>query len=180
MKNQKVSSNRPETSKEKILRSFSEDPGSVDIQKPLKPPLTIYDENPFTAGKDINVITIGKGVIFSGKVIKAESVILEGAADGEIFARTVEISAAGSLDGSVKCDALIVAGTFSGEAAVVAGLSVTSTGKIEGKISYGSLSVEEGGVVLGSLEQSNGANAPSSLNEKVSDTAAQTEHQKRK
>ena len=33
------------------------------------------------------------------------------------------------------------------------GLSVNRTGRIEGKISYGSLSVEDGGAVLGTLEQ---------------------------
>ena len=40
------------------------------------------------------------------------------------------------------------------------GLSVIRTGRIEGKISYGSLSVEDGGAVLGTLEQSETKNIP--------------------
>jgi cytoskeletal protein CcmA (bactofilin family) len=160
MKNINLSRKRPETSKESVLRLSPEGSNSVDIRRPLTPPLTAYDEAPLHTSKDMNVITIGQGVIFYGKVIKAESVVLEGTADGEILAGTVDISAAGSLDGNVKCDTLIVAGAFSGEATVVGGLSVKRTGRIEGKISYGSLSVEDGGAVLGTLEQSETKNLP--------------------
>ena len=59
-------------------------------------------------------------------------------------------------------------GTFSGEAAVTGSLSVKSTGRIEGKISYGSLAVEAGGAVLGTLEQGETKNlSPTPLEEFV-------------
>ena len=153
MKNNSVSSKRPEPSKEPVLKSFSESSNSVDIPASHRAPLPFYDETPTFVAKDTKVITIGTGVVFSGKVIEADNVKLEGKADGEITARTIELSSAGSLDGNVKCDTLIVAGTFSGEASVAGSLSVKSTGKIAGKISYGSLDVEAGGAVLGTLEQ---------------------------
>mgnify|MGYP001202825858 CR=1 FL=1 len=152
MKNNNVFSKRPEISKEQVLKSFSESTNSVDIPAPHSPPLPVYNERSPTVAKDNKVISIGTGVVFSGKVIEADNVKLEGTADGEITAKTVEISAAGSLDETVQCDTLIVAGTFSGEATVANSLSVKSTGRIEGKISYGSLSVEAGGAVLGTLE----------------------------
>ena len=69
------------------------------------------------------------------------------------MAKTVEISSAGSPDGTVQCDTLIVAGAFSGEATILGSLSVKVTGRIAGEISYGSLCVEDGGAVLGNLEQ---------------------------
>jgi cytoskeletal protein CcmA (bactofilin family) len=152
MRSNNVFSKRPETSKEQVLKSLSESSNSVDIPAPHNLPLSVYNERPPTVAKDNKVITIGTGVVFSGKVIEADNVRLEGTADGEITAKTVEISAAGALDGTVQCDTLIVAGTFSGEATVASSLSVKSTGRIEGKISYGSLSVEAGGAVLGTLE----------------------------
>jgi len=40
----------------------------------------------------MSLITVGQGVIFSGKGIKADSVILERTADAEILAKTVESS----------------------------------------------------------------------------------------
>ena len=160
MRTNNASSKRPETSKEPDLKSFSESSELVDIPAPHSPPLSVYNESPPTVAKDNKLISIGTGVVFSGKIIEADNVKLEGTADGEIIAKTVEISAAGSLDGTVKCDTLIVAGAFSGEATVVGGLSVIRTGRIEGKISYGSLSVEDGGAVLGTLEQSETKNIP--------------------
>jgi len=160
MRTNNASSKRSETSKEPSLKPFSESSESVDIPSPHSPPLSVYNESPPTVAKDNKLITIGTGVVFSGKVIEADNVKLEGIADGEISAKTVEISAAGSLDGTVQCDTLIVAGAFSGEATVVGGLSVKRTGRIEGKISYGSLSVEDGGAVLGTLEQSQTKNLP--------------------
>ena len=160
MKNNNVSRKRSATPKGQVLKSFSESTNSVDIPAPHSPSLPVYNERPPTVAKDNKVISIGTGVVFSGRVIEADNVKLEGIADGEIIAQTVEISAAGSLDGTVKCDTLIVAGAFSGEATVVGGLSVIRTGRIEGKISYGSLSVEDGGAVLGTLEQSETKNIP--------------------
>ena len=160
MRTNNASSKRSETSKEPGLKPFSESSESVDIPSPHSPPLSVYNEGPPTVAKDNKLITIGTGVVFSGKVIEADNVKLEGIADGEIIAKTVEISAAGSLDGTVQCDTLTVAGAFSGEATVVGGLSVKRTGRIEGKISYGSLSVEDGGAVLGTLEQSETKNLP--------------------
>jgi len=160
MRTNNASSKRSETSKEPSLKPFSESSESVDIPSPHSPPLSVYNESPPTVAKDNKLITIGTGVVFSGKVIEADNVKLEGIADGEISAKTVEISAAGSLDGTVQCVTLNVAGAFSGEATVVGGLSVKRTGRIEGKISYGSLSVEDGGAVLGTLEQSQTKNLP--------------------
>ena len=161
MKNNSVSSKRPNPSKEPVLKSLSESSNSVDIPAPHRTPLPVYDETPPSVAHETKVITIGSGVVFSGKVIEADNVKLEGKADGEITAKTVELSAAGSLDGNVKCETFIVAGTFTGEAAVTGSLSVKSTGKIEGKISYGSLAVEAGGAVLGTLAQGEAKSLPS-------------------
>ena len=106
--------------------------------------------------------------MLTGGIIEADHVQLEGTADGEITAKTVELSAVGALDGNVQCETIIVARTFSGEAAVTGSLSVKSTGRIEGKISYGSLAVEAGGAVLGTLEQGETKNlSPTPLEEFV-------------
>ncbi|PPR11897.1 MAG: hypothetical protein CFH41_00773 [Alphaproteobacteria bacterium MarineAlpha11_Bin1] len=176
---------RPSTKKSRIAqesttRSLTSRPDPLNIVETSSLAISIVEEAVTHTANGANTLTVGGGVTFSGKVIKANSVILEGAADGEIFAKTVEISTEGSHDGKVECHTLIVGGSFTGEAAVVESLSVKSSGKIEGKISYGSLAVEEGGVVLGTLRQSNGENEPSRLDEHVSDTTAQTEYQNRK
>ena len=129
-KNNNVSSKRSETSKEQVLKSFSESSNSVDIPAPHSLPLSVYDERSTTVAKDNKLIIIGTGVAFSRKVIEADTVKLERTADGEITEKTVEISSAGSLDGNVRCNALIVAGTFSREATVASSLSVLSSAQV--------------------------------------------------
>ena len=168
MKNNTTSSKRAEIFNASPLKGSVETSGTVDSPVTYRSPLPAYEEISRAAEKDTKVITIGKGVVFSGKVIEADHVKLEGKADGEVTAKTVELSSSGSLDGNVKCDTFIVAGAFSGEATVSGSLSVKSTGKIEGKISYGSLAVEAGGAVLGTLEHGETKNlSPTPLEEFV-------------
>ena len=125
----------------------------IEIPEPIHPPIRVSDTiaTPLTGGE--NILTVGEGVTFSGKVIEADSIVLQGSADGDINARSVEISASGSLTGTVSCEILDIAGVFSGKASVVDGLSIRKTGRIDGEIRYGSLAVEKGGVVLGTLDQ---------------------------
>jgi cytoskeletal protein CcmA (bactofilin family) len=92
--------------------------------------LSVYDERSPTVAKDNKLIIIGTGVVFFRKVIEADNVKLERTADGEITEKTVEISSAGTLDGNVRCNALIVAGTFSREATVASSLSVLSSAQV--------------------------------------------------
>ena len=168
MKNNSASSKRAEAVKEPALKAFSESANKVDMPAPHRTPLPVYDEIPSSVARETKVITVGTGVVLSGRIIEADHVKLEGTADGEITAKTVELSAAGSLDGNVQCETFIVAGTFSGEAAVTGSLSVKNTGRIEGKISYGSLAVEAGGAVLGTLEQGERKNlSPTPLEESL-------------
>ena len=167
MKNNGTTGKRAEMSKAPVLKGLVETSGTVDNPTPYRSPLPAYEGISRAPAEDTKVITIGKGVVFSGKVIEADHVKLEGKADGELAANAVELTSSGSLDGNVKCDTFIVAGAFSGEATVSGSLSVKSTGKIEGKISYGSLAVEAGGAVLGTLEQPETADLPDTPPEKL-------------
>ena len=166
MKNNGASSKRSEIFNASPLKGSVATSGMVDNPTPSRTPLPAYEGMSRAPAEDTKVITIGKGVVFSGKVIEADHVKLEGKADGELTAKTVELSSSGSLDGNVKCDTFIVAGAFSGEATVSGSLSVKSTGKIEGKTSYGSLAVEAGGAVLGTLEQPETKDLPDTPPEK--------------
>ena len=126
---------------------------SISIPEVNRQPISV-EYRPYAASSEKNkLLSIGEGVRFAGKVLEADSVVLQGTAEGEIKARSLEISATGSLTGTVSAETMTVAGTFSGDALVVGGLNVASSGYIDGKISYGTLSVERGGIVLGTLEQ---------------------------
>ena len=138
---------------ELILGSQAKTSGFVEVTRPSTPALSITDVPVALLKKGANVLGVGEGVTFSGKVVEADTVILEGTADGEIIARSVEISMSGSLTGTVNTENLIVAGVFSGDANVSGSLSVKSTGQVGGKVFYRKLAIEEGGIVIGTLER---------------------------
>ena len=88
MKNNTTSSKRPEIFNASALKGSVETPGTTDRPTPYRTPLPAYDAISRAPAEDTKVITIGKGVVFSGKVIEADHVKLEGKADGKIASRT--------------------------------------------------------------------------------------------
>jgi hypothetical protein len=78
MRTNNASSKRPETSKEPDLKSFSESSELVDIPAPHSPPLSVYNESPPTVAKDNKLISIGTGVVFSGRLSRRITSNLKG------------------------------------------------------------------------------------------------------
>ena len=100
-----------------------------------------------------NILSIGNGVVLSGKVVEADQVVIQGSVDAEINAHSVEVMVDGSLTGSIKTNIFSVSGSFTGNAQVFGALTIQKGGTIEGDVSYGSLSVENGGLVFGTLSK---------------------------
>ena len=88
MKNNGASSKRPEIFNASALKGSVATSGMVDNPTPSRTPLSAYEGISRAPAEDTKVITIGKGVVFSGKVIAADHVKLEGKADGELTAKT--------------------------------------------------------------------------------------------
>ena len=139
------SPNTVETSKQKI---YETDEDSLTIINNILP----------SAAKAENILSIGNGVVLSGKVVEADQVVIRGSVDAEINANSVEIMGDGSLTGSIKTNIFFVSGRFVGNAQVAGALTIQKGGVFEGDVSYGSLSVENGGLLFGTL--SNPENKP--------------------
>ena len=88
MKNNGASSKRSELFNASPLKGSVATSGMVDNPTPYRTPLPAYEGISPAPAEDTKVITIGKGVVFSGKVIEAENVKLEGKADGKIASKT--------------------------------------------------------------------------------------------
>ena len=88
MKNNGASSKRSEIFNASPLKGSVATSGMVDNPTPSRTPLPAYEGISRAPAGDTKVITIGKGVVFSGKVIEADNVKLEGKADGKIASKT--------------------------------------------------------------------------------------------
>ena len=110
-----------------------------------------------------SVLSIGNGVVFSGKIVEADKVIIHGYVDAEINARSVDVAPEGSLTGTTTTADLLISGTFRGNAQVTEKLTIEKGGSLEGDVSYGKLSIESGGLLFGKVSRSEDARAKKSL-----------------
>jgi cytoskeletal protein CcmA (bactofilin family) len=70
-------------------------------------------------------------------------------------------SARASSRGSAEIESADISGRFDGDLVVRQRLTIRATGKVLGKIRYGQLEVERGGVISGTLEAlADGASVP--------------------
>ena len=110
-----------------------------------------------------SVLSIGNGVVLSGKIVEADRVIIHGSVDAEINARSVDVAAEGSLTGTTATADLSISGTFRGNAQITGKLTIEKGGSLEGDVCYGELSVESGGLLLGNVSRSEDARTKKSL-----------------
>ena len=100
-----------------------------------------------------SILSIGKGVILSGKIVEADQVIIHGSVEAEVSANSVEVMSEGSLKGSINPRVLSVSGICKGEAEVSGTLTVQNGGCFEGDVTYDEISVERGGMLSGTLSK---------------------------
>ena len=98
-----------------------------------------------------SILSIGNGVILKGRVVEAGHIIIHGCVEAEINANSVEVMEDGSCQGSIKTCDLSVSGSFKGNAEVSGNLIIQNGGSLDGDVTYGSISVERGGVLVGAL-----------------------------
>ena len=97
---------------------------------------------------------IGPDALLEGKLYAPKGEVhIEGTFKGDVVSSgTVVVAEGGSVEGSVKAENLYVYGTIKGTVDVSGHLIVGSKGVIDGDVVYGTLTVEDGGRVLGSMK----------------------------
>ncbi|HNB27055.1 MAG TPA: polymer-forming cytoskeletal protein [Alphaproteobacteria bacterium] len=66
--------------------------------------------------------------------------------------RSIDIAASGQFKGSADIESADISGRFDGDLTVHGRLTVRATGKVFGKVKYGQLEVERGGIISGTVE----------------------------
>ena len=88
-----------------------------------------------------------------GELKMPGNVIIMGAFTGSIISRTLEIFKDGKAFGSIEAENVTIAGYFEGELACSGLLTIAKTGTVKGKLAYGALSVELGGLLEAEIFQ---------------------------
>jgi cytoskeletal protein CcmA (bactofilin family) len=98
-----------------------------------------------------NVAYIGAGVTLKGEISVPDIIIVDGAIEGDVSARFVQVGQGGAIRGAVRATEADIAGWISDQIEVKQLLAVRATGRVEGKVTYGEIELARGAVVAGDL-----------------------------
>ena len=118
-----------------------------------------YDENinkeitePTKKIKENSSLIIGEGATIKGEIVEENEITIHGNVDGDIQCKDLIVGKTGSVKGKIKADTLNVEGSIEGEIQVKELLKLMSSSYVSGKITYGSLQINEGGKLVGEIE----------------------------
>ena len=119
-------------------------------------------------------LTVGPNIKLKGvEITDCDTLVVEGTVEATMDSRVIQISHNGAFKGSAEIDIAEIHGEFDGTLTVRQKLVIYSTGKVNGKIRYGKLVVEEGGQLAGEIVSgfANGATASSAQHRTAAATA---------
>jgi cytoskeletal protein CcmA (bactofilin family) len=96
---------------------------------------------------------IGENCRLNGHMETPSTLILCGDFEGTITCKSLETAVGSRVSAKVNAGDAIISGFFEGEIVCHNVLTVAKTGKVTGKISYGTLTVEPGGVIEGNTSR---------------------------
>lgn len=97
-------------------------------------------------------LIVGPNIKLKGtEITDCEILVVEGRVEASMHSRDIHIAETGVFYGKAEIDVAEIRGRFEGEMTVRKRLTVFSTGKVTGKILYGALTIEEGGVLSGEI-----------------------------
>lgn len=99
-------------------------------------------------------LVVGRDISLTGEIGSCDVLVVEGTVEAKLRdGRSIEVAETGLFKGSVEIDEADIGGRFEGDITVRGRLIVRSTGRINGAVTYGQLSVESGGLLNGSIGQ---------------------------
>ncbi|RZA16146.1 MAG: polymer-forming cytoskeletal protein, partial [Lysobacteraceae bacterium] len=98
-------------------------------------------------------LTVGPNIKLKGvEITDCDTLVVEGTVEATMDSRVIQISEHGAFKGSADIDIAEIHGQFDGNLTVRNKLVIHASGRVNGKIRYGKLVIEEGGQLAGEIE----------------------------
>lgn len=98
-------------------------------------------------------LIVGPDVKLKGaEILDCDTLVVEGRVEATMDSRVLRIAENGAFSGTVSIDVAEIHGLFEGELTARERLVVHATGRINGKIRYGKIHIEEGGELSGDIK----------------------------
>jgi cytoskeletal protein CcmA (bactofilin family) len=103
-------------------------------------------------------LIVGAEIKLKGAEINdCDTLIVEGQVDASMTSRVIEVTQTGLFRGKVQVDFAEIQGRFEGELTANKQLMIRSSGRVSGKIRYGTILIEEGGELSGDVAVAEGS-----------------------
>ena len=102
-----------------------------------------------SANNNERISILGENCRLNGNIETASKVILCGNFEGTISCNTLETGVDSKVSAKIIAGDVVISGFFEGEIVCHNVLTVARTGRVFGKVSYGTLTVEPGGILEG-------------------------------
>lgn len=97
-------------------------------------------------------LIVGPDIKLRGvEITDCDTLVVEGRVEATMNSRVIQIAERGGYTGTVGIDVAEVRGRFDGELTARSRLVIYATGSVSGKIRYGKIVIEEGGIVSGDV-----------------------------
>lgn len=106
-------------------------------------------------------LIVGPNIKLKGvEITDCDTLVVEGTVEATMDSRVIQIMANGAFKGSADIDIAEIHGQFDGNLTVRDKLVIFSQGKVNGKIRYGKVVIEEGGQLSGDVQFGTKSAAP--------------------
>ena len=136
-----------------ILKLKSKDPVLTNgfSKKEIEHIINDDDKNNIEIANFPSTLIIGSSANIKGNVKDDNEITIYGNVEGDIECKKLTIGKSGSAKGKIITENLVIEGNVDGEIKVKDHLTIYATGWTSGKISYGSINIDDGGKIEGEI-----------------------------
>ena len=136
-----------------ILKLKSKDPVLTNgfSKKEIEHIINDDDKNNIEIANFPSTLIIGSSANIKGNVKDDNEITIYGNVEGDIECKKLTIGKSGSAKGKIITENLVIEGNVDGDIKVKDHLTIYSSGQISGKISYGSINIDDGGKIEGDI-----------------------------
>jgi cytoskeletal protein CcmA (bactofilin family) len=106
-----------------------------------------------SANNNERISILGENCRLNGNIETASKVLLCGNFEGTITCNNLETGVDSKISAKIIAGDVVIAGFFEGEIVCHNVLTISRTGRVFGKVSYGTLTVEPGGIIEGNTSR---------------------------
>ena len=115
------------------------------------------------AATNKRVLSVGPDIQMKGEINSCDRGVIEGIVDATMRdVHTVELTESGTLKGTAEVEDAEISGAFEGDLVVRGKLTIYSSGRVRGNVTYGEVEIQRGGQISGNIR--NVADAKSAMN----------------